>query len=343
MKAMVIRAHGGPEVLEPAELPDPQPGPGELLVRVRACALNHLDLWNRRGLPGRSLPFPHVLGNDVAGEIAALGAGVTGFGAGQRVMLQPGTSCGRCSACLSGEDCACRDYKILGAQLHGGYAEYVRCPASNAIPLPDGFPFEEAAAFPLVFLTAWRMLVTRARVGLGEDVLVWAAGSGVGMAALQIAKLHGARVIATAGSADKLARARALGADHVIDHRAQDVVAEVRSLTGKKGVEVVVEHVGEASWEKSILALAPRGRLVTCGATTGPNARTDLRYVFSKQLTLMGTYMGSKAELLQAASHFFARRLKSVVHQVLPLADARRAHEIMEASAHFGKIVLAVN
>ncbi len=337
-----MRAHGGPEVLEPAELLEPQAGPGELLVRVRACALNHLDLWNRRGLPGRSLPLPHVLGNDSAGEISALGPGVSGFSPGQRVMLQPGTSCGRCAACLSGEDCACREYKILGYQIHGGYAEYVRCPASNPIALPDDFTFEEAAAFPLVFLTAWRMLVTKARVGVGEDVLVWAAGSGVGMAAVQIAKLHGARVIATAGSDEKLEKARALGADQVINHRSEDVTAAVRSLTGKKGVEVVIEHVGEASWEKSIQALAPRGRLVTCGATTGPNARTDLRYVFSKQLTLMGSYMGSKAELLQAASHFFARRLKSVVHQVLPLADARRAHETMEASQHFGKIVLAV-
>lgn len=342
MKAIVIRSHGGPEVLEPAELPDPQPGPGEVLVRVRACALNHLDIWVRRGLPGRSVPFPHVLGNDIAGEVAALGAGVSGFTPGQHVMLQPGTSCGRCAACLSGEDSLCREYKILGSQIHGGYAEHVRCPTANVIALPDGVSFEEAAAFPLVFLTAWRMLVTRARVRLGEDVLVWAAGSGVGMAAVQIAKLFGARVIATAGSDAKLEKARALGADHVVNHRTQDVVAEVKALTGKRGVDVVVEHVGEATWEKSILALATRGRLVTCGATTGPNGRTELRYVFSKQLTLMGSYMGSKAELLEAAGHFFARRLRSVVHQVLPLAQAKQAHEMMEASEHFGKIVLAV-
>lgn len=342
MKAIVIRGHGGPEVLEAAELPDPQPGPGEVLVRVRACALNHLDLWVRGGLPGRSVPFPHVLGNDIAGEVAALGADASGFAPGQRVMLQPGTSCGRCAACLSGEDSSCREYRILGAQIHGGYAEYVRCPLANVIALPDVISFEEAAAFPLVFLTAWRMLVTRARVRLGEDVLVWAAGSGVGMAALQIAKLFGARVIATAGSDAKLEKARGLGADHVVNHRTQDVVAEVKALTGKKGVDVVVEHVGEATWEKSILALAPRGRLVTCGATTGPNGRTELRYVFSKQLTLMGSYMGSKAELLEAALHFFARRLRPVVHQVLPLAEARRAHEMMEASQHFGKLVLAV-
>jgi NADPH:quinone reductase-like Zn-dependent oxidoreductase len=218
----------------------------------------------------------------------------------------------------------------------------VRCPAANVIALPDGFTFEECAAFPLVFLTAWRMLVTRARVRIGEDVLVWAAGSGVGMAAVQIAKLHGARVIATAGSDAKLALARSLGADEVLNHRTQDVAAEVRRLTGKKGVEVVIEHVGEATWEKSILSLAQRGRLVTCGATSGPNGRTELRHVFSKQLTLMGSYMGSKAELLEAASHFFARRLRTLVHARLPLAEARRAHEMMEASEHFGKIVLSV-
>jgi len=255
-------------------------------------------------------------------------------------MLSPGTSCGRCHACLSGEDSFCRQYRILGYQIHGGYAELVRCPAANVIPLPEGIAIEQAAAFPLVFLTAWRMLVTRAQVRLGDDVLVWAAGSGVGMAAVQIAKLFGARVIATAGSEAKLAQARQLGADEVVNHRSADVVAEVKRLTGKKGVDVVIEHVGEATWERSILSLAPRGRLVTCGATTGPQGKTELRYLFSKQLSLLGSYMGSKAELLEAARLFFEGKLRSVVHAVLPLAEARRAHEMMEASEHFGKIVL---
>jgi len=340
MKAVAMNRIGGPEVLESVELPDPAPGPGELVVRVRACALNHLDLWTRKGQSGRPVPFPHVLGNDIAGEVAAVGSGVGGIAVGQRVMLQPGVSCGRCLACLSGDDNACREYKVLGYQLHGGYAELVRCPAVNAIALPDGFGFEEAAAFPLVFLTAWHMLVTRARVKSGEDVLVWAAGSGVGMAAIQIAKLSGARVIATAGTAAKLELARSLGADEVLNHRTQDVAAEVRGLTKKKGVEVVVEHVGEATWETSILSLAARGRLVTCGATTGPNGKTELRHLFAKQLSLLGSYMGTKAELLEASAHFFARRLRTVVHAALPLAEARRAHEMMEASEHFGKIVL---
>jgi len=259
-----------------------------------------------------------------------------------RVMLSPGTSCGRCAVCLSGEDSSCRHYRILGYQIPGGYAEYVRCPAANVIALPDDVPFEQAAAFPLVFLTAWRMVVTRAAVRLGEDVLVWAAGSGVGSAAVQIAKLMGARVIATAGSDAKLAQARALGADEVINHHQADVVAEVRRLTDKKGVEVVIEHVGEATWERSILALAHRGRLVTCGATTGPRGRTELRHLFAKQLSLLGSYMGSKADLLSAAPFFFAGQLRAVVHTVLPLAEARNAHQMMEASEHFGKIVLSV-
>lgn len=340
MQAVVLRAHGGPDVLEWAELPDPQPGPGEVRVRVRACALNHLDLWTRRGLPGRTIAFPHVLGNDIAGEVDRLGDGVTGLAPGQRVMLSPGLSCARCAACLAGDDNVCRQYRVLGYQAWGGYADLVVCPAANVIALPDGFSFEEAAAFPLVFLTAWHMLIGRARLRLGEDVLVWAAGSGVGMAAIQIAKLHGARVIATAGSPDKLERARALGADEVLDHHRQDVVAEVRRLTSKKGVEVVVEHVGQATWERSILSLAQRGRLVTCGATTGPQGLTELRHLFSKQLDLLGSYMGSKAELLAATRFFFERRLHSVVHDVRPLREARAAHVAMEASQHFGKLVL---
>jgi len=342
VKAVVIHEHGGPEVLRYEDVPDPTPGPGEVLVRVRACALNHLDLWTRGGLPGRKIAFPHILGNDIAGEIAALGSPLEGIAPGQRVMLSPGTSCGRCPMCLSGEDNSCRQYRIFGALRPGGYAEYVCAPAPNVLPLPDHVGFPEAAAFPLVFLTAWRMLVTRARVRPREDVLVWAAGSGVGMAAVQVAKAFGARVIATAGTDAKLEQARRLGADEVVNHRTADVVAEVRRLTDKKGVEIIIEHVGEATWERSILALAHRGRLVTCGATTGPRGVTELRHLFSKQLTLMGSYMGSKAELLEAVPLFFAGKLRAVVYATLPLAEARRAHEMMEASEHFGKIVLEV-
>ncbi len=342
MRAVVFHEQGGPEVLREAQVPDPSVAAGEVLVRVRACALNHLDLWTRKGQAGRPVAFPHILGNDIAGEIAALPAPVEGLAVGQRVMLSPGTSCGRCRMCLGGEDNACRSYRIFGYQIAGGYAELVSAPRENVIPIPDHVPFEQAAAFPLVFLTAWRMLIGRAQVREGEDVLVWAAGSGVGVAAVQVAKARGARVIATAGSDAKLALARQLGADHVINHHTQDVAAEVRRITGRKGAEVVVEHTGEQTWERSILALATRGRLVTCGATTGPWGKTELRHLFARQLSLLGSYMGSKGELLDAASLFFAGRFRSVVHAVLPLGEARRAHEMMERSEHFGKIVLTV-
>jgi len=342
MNAVLMHEHGGPEVLKYEEIQDPMAAPGEALVRVRACALNHLDIWTRKGEAGRHIALPHILGNDIAGEVVSLRTPVEGIAPGERVMVSPGTSCGRCAQCLSGEDSSCRNYRILGYQIWGGYAELVRVPVPNLIPLPGHVPFEEAAAFPLVFLTAWRMLVTRARVRVGEDVLVWAAGSGVGTAAIQIAKLHGARVIATAGSPAKLEQARKLGADAVIDHHAQDVVAEVKRLTSRKGADVVVEHVGQATWERSILSLAHRGRLVTCGATTGAAGATELRYLFAKQLSLLGSYMGSKGDLLEATRYYFAHRLKPVVHTVLPLPEARRAHEMMERSEHFGKIVLQV-
>jgi NADPH:quinone reductase-like Zn-dependent oxidoreductase len=342
MKAILLTSHGGPDALRPADVPDPQPLPGEALVRVRACGLNHIDLWLRKGIPGQGVAFPHILGCDIAGEIASLPTPVDGLAEGQRVMLSPGTSCGRCLRCLSGDDNACRRYRVLGVHLPGGYAEWVRTPVANLIPIPEKISFDEAAAFPLVFLAAWNMLVRCANLQPGEDVLVWAAGSGVGMAAVQIAKLRGARVIATAGTEAKLARAREMGADVVVNHHTGDVVEAVKRATEKKGVDVVFEHVGEASWERSIHALAHRGRLVTCGATTGFRASTDLRYVFAKQLSVFGSYMGRKSDLLELAALFDARKLKAVVDSVLPLTDVRRAHELLESGAPFGKVVLRV-
>src|SRR5256885_7489821 len=312
MKAVRFHQHGGPEVLCYEEAPDPELAPGEVLVRVRACALNHLDLWARRGLPGIRIPMPHITGSDVAGEIAASAA--ADVSAGRRVMLQPGLSCGRCAACLSGMDNECARYEVLGYLNHaGGYAEYVKVPVQNLISIPDEIDFVQAAAFPLTFLTAWHMLMTRAKLKRGEDVLVLTAGSGVGQAAIQIAFLHGARVFATAGSDDKLERARSLGAFEVIHHHRQDIADEIKRLTNKRGVDVVIEHVGQATWAKSVRSLARGGRLVTCGATTGAEGALNLQALFGKQLSIQGSYMGTKSELLDAARLFFEGQLAPVI------------------------------
>ena len=324
------------------DAPDPVPAPGWILVRVRACALNHLDLWQRRGLERVTIPLPHISGADVAGEITALGEGVTAVRAGDRVMLQPGLSCGRCSRCLAGEDNFCPTYDVLGYQSDGGNAELVTVPAANAVPLPEAIDFTTAAAFPLSFLTAWHMLHTRARLVAGETVLVVAAGSGVGQAAVQLAKAAGARVIATAGSDAKVAMAKSIGADDVIDHHHDDVVARVRELTGRRGVDVVVEHVGVATWDRSVRSLARGGRLVTCGATTGHDATLDLRHLFARQLSFLGSYMGGKPELLRAAELFFRGVVRPVVDRTFPLSETAQAHRHLESSAQFGKVVLAV-
>lgn len=340
MRAIVFDRHGGPEVLEARELPDPVPAAGEALVRVRACGINHLDLWVRGGLPGVVVETPHVLGSDVVGEIVALGPGVEGLAVGDRTLVHPTLSCGECPACVAGEDNLCRQYDVLGRRRNGGYAERVRVPARNCLPYPERLPWERAAAAPLVFLTAWHMLVGRARVRAGEDVLVIGAGSGVGSAAVQVARLLGARVIATAGGPAKLERARALGADETIDHAAEDVAARVRELTRRKGVEVVFEHVGGRVFEAGVAALARNGRLVTCGATSGARATLDLNVLFGRHLSLLGSWMGTRSEMLAVLAELAAGRLEPVVDSVLPLAAARAAHERIESRAHFGKVVL---
>ena len=341
MRAVRFHEHGGPEVLRCEEAPDPELEPGEVLVRVRACALNHLDLWERRGLPRVTIPMPHISGSDVAGEVVA--ADAPNVTIGRRVMLQPGMSCGRCEACLSGRDNECRAYEVLGYLNHpGGYAEYVKVPVQNLVPIPDAIDFVHAAAFPLTFLTAWHMLITRAGLKRGDDVLVLAAGSGVGQAAIQIARLVGARVFATAGSDAKLERARSLGAHDVINHHTQDIAAEIRRRTNHRGVDVVIEHVGEATWAKSVRSLARGGRLVTRGATTGPAGALDLQALFAKQLTIHGSYMGTKGELMHAVRFFFAGQLQPVVDRTFPLAQAALAQRRLEESEQFGKIVLEV-
>ena len=326
--------------MEYAEAPDPTIKANEVLVEVKACALNHLDVWARGGLPGIDIPMPHILGNDIAGVVREAGSLASWVRAGDEVMLQPGVSCGHCAECLAGRDNLCREYDVLGYRRDGGYAQLVAAPAVNVIPKPKGLGWEEAAALPLVTLTAWHMLVTRAKVEPGEDMLIHAAGSGVGSIGIQVAKLLGARVIATAGSDDKLAKAKELGADEVVNYTSDDWPKEVKRLTDRKGVDVVFEHTGAATWPGSIASLKTNGRLVTCGATSGYAAQTDLRQVFYKHLTILGSFMGSKAELLAAMQFIENGKIRAVVDQTLPLGEARRAHELMEDRAQFGKLVL---
>ena len=338
MKAVRFHQHGTADVLVHEEVPEPVPERGHAIVRVRACALNHLDIWQRQGLPRVTFPLPHVSGADVAGEIVD----AEGYTPGDRVMLQPGLSCGHCAACVAGRDSLCPRYDVLGNMSAGGYAELVKVPLANVIRIPDHVSFVEAAAFPLTFLTAWHMLFTVGQLRPGETVLVIAAGSGVGQAAIQIARFAGARVVATAGTDAKVSRAKAMGADEAINHAAGPFAAEVKRLTDGRGVDVVVEHVGEATWDQSVRSLARGGRVVTCGVTTGAAASLDLRHLFARQLSLLGSYMGRKGELLEAASLFFSGHLRPVVDTTFPLTDAAAAQQRLERREHFGKIVLDV-
>src|SRR5438309_4334883 len=342
MNAIIFHQHGAPEVLKYKDAPEPSIRPNEVIVRVKACALNHLDLWVRRGIAGVPIPLPHIPGSDVSGEIVQIGADVTVARVGQKVVLAPGVTCGKCTACISGQDNRCRQFTNLGYLIDGGCAELVHAPEVNCLPYPENLSFEEAASVPLVFQTAWHMLVARAELVPGEDVLILGAGSGVGTAAIQIAKFFGARVIATAGSDEKLAKAKSLGADEVINHKSQKIGAEVRRLTGKRGVDIVFEHVGTATWDDSFASLAPSGRLVTCGATTGYDAKVDLRFLFSRQLSLLGSYMGTKSELHTVMKLVTAGHLRPIVDRVFPLAEAAAAHAYLESSSQFGKVVLAV-
>jgi NADPH:quinone reductase-like Zn-dependent oxidoreductase len=340
MKAVIFKQHGGPDVLEQTDVPEPTIKANEVLVEVRACALNHLDVWVRAGLPNVKIPLPHILGDDIAGVVREVGELVSWTKPGDEVVLHPGVSCGHCEMCLRGQDNFCAEYDIIGYRRDGGYAQFVAVPGINVIPKPKNISWEESAALPLVTLTAWHMLVTRARLQPGEEVLIHAAGSGVGSIAIQIAKLRGARVIATAGSDEKLEKAKELGADEVINYTQADWPKEVKRLTDRHGVDVVVEHTGAETWPGSIAALKSGGRLVTCGATSGFDARTDIRQIFYRQLTILGSFMGAKAELLEAMKFVANGAIRAVVDQSMPFAEARRAHELMEDRAQFGKLVL---
>ena len=342
MKAIVFHQHGDPSVLHYTDVNEPHLRHNEVLVKVHACALNHLDLWVRRGLPGVPIPLPHIPGSDIAGEVVKVGPDVHTVHIGQKVVLAPGVTCGKCPACLAGRDNLCRDYTNLGYMIDGGCAEYVRCPDVNCMPYPENLDWVHAAAVPLVFLTAWHMLVNRAQLRPGDSILVLGAGSGVGSAAIQIANYFGAYVISTAGSDEKLAKAQEVGAHDVIHHKVMHISKEVRRLTNNRGVDVVFEHVGTATWDESVKSLALGGRLVTCGATTGYDGKIDLRFLFTRQLSILGSYMGSKDELRTVLRLVAFGKLKPVVDKVWPLHDCIAAHTYLEQGKQFGKVVLTV-
>ena len=342
MKAVIFREHGGTHKLSYEDFPTPTIGPKEVLVQVKACALNHLDIWIREGNPAYPMPLPHILGSDVAGIVEQVGSHTEGVTVGQRVCISPGMSCWHCDACLAGRDNFCRSYGILGAMVHGGYAEYVKVPFRNVLPIPGSLSFEQAAAFPLVSVTASHMLFALAGLQHGETVLIMGAGSGVGMMAVQMAKLAGARVITTVGSEDKIPKAVALGADAVINHAKETVAERVRQLTERRGVDVVIEHIGPEVWDTCMESLAKGGRLITCGATTGGEVTLNLRAVFSRQLTIKGSYMGTRAELVKAAELVGQGRLTPVIDRTFPLQEARAAQDLMVKRQFFGKIVLTM-
>ena len=343
MKALTISQLGGPEYLAVREVPTPAiTQPDDVLVRIRAAALNRLDLFVMDGLPGVRNPFPHIMGGDGAGTIVTVGTGVTGWQPGERVMVNPGLSCYRCDNCLDGEHSLCETYRLLGEHLPGTAAEYVVVPSRNLGRIPPAMSWAQAAAFSLATLTAWRMLITRAGLKPGETVLIWGIGGGVSIAALQIAKLTGARVIVTSSSDDKLARARELGADEGLNHVSTDIGAEVRRLTARRGVEVVVDNVGEKTWERSLRCLGRRGRLVTCGGTTGPMVLTDVRKLFWYQWSILGSTMGNYREYQEIVRLAGQGKLWPVVDSVLPLEAGAAAFDRLARGEQMGKLVLEV-
>lgn len=344
MRALTLDGVGGLERLSVRDVPEPElQSPGDVRVRVRAAALNHLDLFVAMGAPGMpAVTFPHIVGADGAGVVESVGTAVRNVGPGDRVMLDPGMSCGGCDACRRGDEPLCERFELLGEHRAGTIAEYVVVPAANVARVPDGMTWAEAAAFPLVTLTAWRMLTTRARLKAGETVLVWGAGGGVAQAAIQIATLAGATVIAASGTRSKLELARRLGAQHLIDRSATDVAAEVKRITGGRGVDVVVESVGQATWPASLRCLARAGRLVTCGATTGPRVELDLRRVFWFQWSILGSTMGSHAEFAEIVALAGEGKLRPLVDRVVPLAESVSAFQRLARGEQAGKLVIEV-
>jgi len=340
MKAVQFAGHGDTDVISYAAVPDPEVGRDEVLIDVKAGALNHLDLWTRRGLPGLDLDMPHVPGSDGAGEVLEVGPDVTRFEPGDHVALTAGVSCGDCEYCRAGEESLCTDFHIIGEHTDGVHSELAAVPEDNLVLVPDHVDWETAAAAPLVFQTAWRMLVTRGQVRPGETVLVLGASGGVGHAAVQIASHAGATVIATASSPEKLEYAEAIGADHTVDYEAENFADAVRDLTGKRGVDVVVDHIGAATWGDSLRSLAKGGRLLTCGATTGPNPETDVRRIFWNQLSVIGSTMATPGEVDDVLSLVWDGTFEVALRDVLPMSETGAAHDLIEHREGFGKVVV---
>jgi len=340
MRAAFFRTHGGPDVLEIGEAPEPVVATGTVVVGVRAVALNHLDLWVRRGIPGLNLDLPHIGGSDISGVIEEVGAAVEGWAVGDRVAVNPGLSCGSCSYCAVGEESLCRSFQILGEHVAGGTADRVRIPTTNLFRIPDSLEFRAAAAAPLVYQTAWRAVRTRARLSAGETLLITGGSGGVSTAAIQIGKHLGARVIVLTSGAENVQRCVSLGADSVMDRLQTDLVAEVRALTDSAGVDVIVDSVGEALWNDCMRCLGSGGRLVTYGATTGARVSLDIRHVFWKQLQVIGSTMSSRSEFDEVMRLVAEGELRPVVDSVLPLEQIRAAHQALEAGEVFGKLVL---
>ncbi|MBI3006007.1 MAG: zinc-binding dehydrogenase [Ignavibacteriales bacterium] len=340
MNCVRIHEHGGLDKLIYEEIPTPKIKADEVLVNVKATSLNHIDIWIRQGLPGVKIALPMIPGVDAAGVVAEVGSAVRHVKPGDRVVVAQGISCGHCKFCLNGSDNLCKDYILIGEHRDGADAEFLAIPGRNVLPLSEKISFEQAAAGALVFLTAWQMLVEKAQVQPGDDVLCVGVGSGIGSAAIQIAKLFGARVIATTSSEEKVEKAKEIGADDVVNYKKQSVSEEIRKLTSKKGVEIIIDHVGKSVWDECIRSLTKGGKLVTCGATSGYDAVTDLRYVFYKQLQILGSTMGKKGDLVTILKFFEEGKLKPVIDRMMPLSQIKEAHRILEEGKQFGKIVL---
>jgi NADPH:quinone reductase-like Zn-dependent oxidoreductase len=339
MRALAFAEPGGVDVLQLMDLPKPAIDDDEVLVQVKACALNHLDLWVRQGLPTK-ISMPHIGGCETAGIVAEVGRRVQGLSVGQRVLISPGQGCNTCSWCSQGIDSCCEQYHIQGYQTQGGFAEFTKCRACDALPISEAWSFAEWAAVPLTFVTAWNMLHTKARIQANDEVVIFGASSGVGVAGIQIARQAGAHVFAVASSDEKLRKAEELGAHVLLNYRTQDIAKEVKAHTGGKGADIVFEHVGAAVWQQATRCLGRNGRLVTCGATTGPKVEIDLRFFFTQQHAILGTYMGSRHELLQCVRLIERRIFRPVVDSVFPLDQLRAAQERMEKREMFGKIVV---